>query len=242
MTAPPFVDHGQTAATADVDGDGEITVLARGLTVRGDVFVGDDLHVHGRIEGRLQADGAVFVHPAGAVFAHIAARRVFIAGVVVGDVQAAEWIEIAAGGAVHGDLRAERVVVADGAALRGSVSLLPQAAPAPTARRAGDDDRDGDRDDDRNDDHREGDRHAPTPVPSFDPDRTAALDDDDDDGGDDGDDGDDGVDATARGSRRSRLPAAADGGPPPARGLAPRRRRPPVRFRRASPAPTAQET
>ena len=101
------------------------TVIAAGAVVHGDIHASGDLVVRGRVEGHVAGAGVVFVVEGGVVHADIDAGAVHVRGEVVGDVVAVDLVELVGGGRVTGDVRAARVSIADGATLRGSVTLSP---------------------------------------------------------------------------------------------------------------------
>jgi cytoskeletal protein CcmA (bactofilin family) len=63
----------------------------------------------------------------GRVHADVEARAVVVEGEVVGNVSAADRVEIVAAGSLLGDIFAARVVLADGARFKGSIDMGPQA-------------------------------------------------------------------------------------------------------------------
>ncbi len=87
-----------------------------------------DLDVRGRCDGELQVDGTVTIAEGAICHAVIRARRALVRGEVLGAVMATEFVQIAAGGRVVGDVRAPEVAVDAEAEVTGSVDLL---APAP---------------------------------------------------------------------------------------------------------------
>ncbi len=99
------------------------TVVARGTVVKGEVHAECAVRVHGRVEGQVRCTGMLFVADGGGVHADVTASSARIAGEVVGDVVALDLVELLGAGRVTGDIRAARVVIADGATLRGTVTL-----------------------------------------------------------------------------------------------------------------------
>lgn len=111
------------------------TRIAPGAEVRGKVSGSEDLSVGGRLEGSLHLDGALYVEPEGIVKADVHVTRAVIAGILVGNVEATESIQIAAGGRVQGDLHAPRIGIVEGARLSGSIEMGEvQARPIEEAR------------------------------------------------------------------------------------------------------------
>ena len=73
---------------AKTNGEGA-TRIAAGAQVRGKIAGSEDLSVAGRLEGSLQLEGVLTVEPEGVVKADVFATRVVIAGILVGNIEAA---------------------------------------------------------------------------------------------------------------------------------------------------------
>jgi cytoskeletal protein CcmA (bactofilin family) len=97
------------------------TVIAAGTTVSGPLEAADDVHVAGRVDGKLRSSGTVTVLAGGAVTAELRAQRVRIEGAVIGNVFASDRIEVATGARVVGDLRATVIELAPGATVEGRI-------------------------------------------------------------------------------------------------------------------------
>jgi cytoskeletal protein CcmA (bactofilin family) len=93
------------------------------MTVRGALLGEDDLVVEGRVEGSIAIAGHLVVAEGGVVESDIEVESVDIRGQVVGDVIASSSVTIHPGAQVHGNVRAPRVVIEDGAHFKGSVEM-----------------------------------------------------------------------------------------------------------------------
>lgn len=78
-----------------------------------------DVRVDGEMEGRVVANGTLWVGETGLVRADIQAERLVVAGTVIGEVVARERIELLATANVEGDLHAPRIALEEGSFLRG---------------------------------------------------------------------------------------------------------------------------
>lgn len=101
------------------------TRIGSGTTVRARISGSEDLAIAGRLEGSVELAGTLVVENGGVVKADIAAERVKVAGIVVGDIAASEWIQIAPEGRVLGDLRAPRIGIFEGARFSGTIEMAP---------------------------------------------------------------------------------------------------------------------
>jgi len=99
------------------------TIIGSNITIEGDISGSDPLTVHGTIKGTLQVDDVVTIATSGLVEADIESAAIEVAGVVEGNVTASDKIDIKAGGRLVGDVRAPRVLIADGAAFKGNINM-----------------------------------------------------------------------------------------------------------------------
>lgn len=99
------------------------TVIGETLSVTGNVEGDEDLTVRGRVEGRITITRALVVEATGVLKAECAVKSALVSGVVVGNITATERVELTREARVVGDLCAPKIVVAEGAALRGQVAM-----------------------------------------------------------------------------------------------------------------------
>ncbi len=111
------------------------TIIGPTTVITGDIESDESVIIEGRVEGGVRVAGTVTVEPGGQVRADIVAYDALIAGELLGNVEAERNVTIEEGGSVYGDIRAGRVVLAEGAAFRGSIDMNPEAAQDPTPRR-----------------------------------------------------------------------------------------------------------
>jgi cytoskeletal protein CcmA (bactofilin family) len=105
-----------------VAGDG-VTVIGDSVRVRGTLSGDEDLHILGRVDGRVELQRTLVVAESGIVKAEVSVKNAVISGVVVGNVHASESVEITKEGRMVGDIYAPRVIIVDGASFRGNVDM-----------------------------------------------------------------------------------------------------------------------
>jgi cytoskeletal protein CcmA (bactofilin family) len=120
-----------------------VTVIGDSVRVQGNLSGDEDLHVLGRVDGRIELQRTLVVAPSGIVKAEVVVKNAVVSGVVVGNIRASESVELTREGRMVGDIFAPRVIIVDGASFRGSVDMgdienmpvrKPQAErPRPTA-------------------------------------------------------------------------------------------------------------
>jgi len=97
------------------------SVIGRGMTIRGDVQGEQNLQVWGCIEGNVFLTGDVTIAAGAEVQADISATRIIVAGDVIGNLLAAEKVEVLPTGKGRGNIQAKGLVIYEGASLTGEV-------------------------------------------------------------------------------------------------------------------------
>jgi cytoskeletal protein CcmA (bactofilin family) len=111
-----------TLRTSAIAGDG-VTMIGESVQVRGNLSGDEDLHVLGRVDGRIELQRTLVVAESGIVKAEVSVKNAVISGVVVGNVHASESVELTKEGRMVGDIYAPRIIIVDGASFRGSVDM-----------------------------------------------------------------------------------------------------------------------
>jgi len=102
---------------------GGLSIIAVGLTVRGDLESNGTVKVEGTVEGHVQARDQVLVAKGGVVQGDIDAREAIVGGAVHGAVRTVERVEVQAGAVVNGDIVTRRIAVAEGGSLNGQIRM-----------------------------------------------------------------------------------------------------------------------
>ena len=103
--------------------ESNLTIIGDSVRVQGNLSGDEDLHVLGRVDGRIDLQRTLVVAPSGIVKAEVNVKNAVVSGVVVGNIHASESIEITREGRMVGDIYAPRVIIVDGASFRGSVDM-----------------------------------------------------------------------------------------------------------------------
>ncbi len=111
-----------TIRSQAVAGDG-VTIIGDSVQVRGNLSGDEDLHVLGRVDGRVDLQRTLVVAQSGIVKAEVSVKNAIISGVVVGNIRASESVEITKEGRMVGDIFSPRVIIVDGASFRGNVDM-----------------------------------------------------------------------------------------------------------------------
>jgi cytoskeletal protein CcmA (bactofilin family) len=103
--------------------EGGVTVIGRGITVKGELSGEEDVKIEGRVEGKIVLTKNLLIGQAGVVEADVEADNINIGGTVTGNLVAQNKVEIVASGKMIGDIKAPRVIVAEGAHFKGNVDM-----------------------------------------------------------------------------------------------------------------------
>jgi cytoskeletal protein CcmA (bactofilin family) len=109
-----------TAARSDAS-------ISQGIRIKGEVTGSEDLFVDGVVDGKLSlTNGSLTVGPNGQVKADVTAREVIVRGRVEGRVSGRDRVALLSTGQVNGEVQTDRLVIEDGAILRGKVEAGKQ--------------------------------------------------------------------------------------------------------------------
>jgi cytoskeletal protein CcmA (bactofilin family) len=111
-----------TAATVPMGGP-TACVVGANITVKGEITGDEDVLVEGTVEGQIRITRELRVGPRGKVKASVTAQSVVVSGELVGDCEATGRVEIQATGRLMGDIRAPKIVIAEGAVFRGNSDM-----------------------------------------------------------------------------------------------------------------------
>jgi cytoskeletal protein CcmA (bactofilin family) len=105
---------------------GSACVIGAKTTVKGELTGDEDVLVEGAIEGQVRISRDLRVAASGSVRANIEANSVIVSGEVLGDCTAAVRVDIQATGRLTGNIRAPKIVIAEGAVFRGNSDMSPR--------------------------------------------------------------------------------------------------------------------
>jgi cytoskeletal protein CcmA (bactofilin family) len=98
--------------------------IGKSITIKGDVSGQEDLVIEGHVDGQIDLRSHhLTIGPNGEIQAEISAKQVTIVGRVVGNVTAAERVEICDTGRLEGNVTSPRLLIHEGAVINGTVSM-----------------------------------------------------------------------------------------------------------------------
>jgi cytoskeletal protein CcmA (bactofilin family) len=99
------------------------TVIGSSIVIDGEISGEEHLVVHGTVKGRISVRDSLVVENGGVVEASVESSTITINGTVNGDISASERAELRPSCTVIGDIRAPRILIADGASFKGNVDM-----------------------------------------------------------------------------------------------------------------------
>ena len=96
------------------------TIIGRDTKVQGSVVAGGTLRVDGQVDGEIVAKGDIVVGETGSVKAQIKGRSATIAGVVHGNVEVTDKLELASSAKLYGDIKTGILIIGEGAVFKGA--------------------------------------------------------------------------------------------------------------------------
>lgn len=109
----------------------QLSILARGLHITGEIDSDGIVTIQGRLDGVIRGSPQVVVAPGGVVVGDVFAYEVVVGGRVEGDIRATKRIELQEGGVVQGDVTAPSIVVHEGSEVNGQFRMQQPSAPLP---------------------------------------------------------------------------------------------------------------
>jgi len=111
------------APRSEVDEKRATAWIGQGVVVEGRITSSQDLRIDGSVEGTVEVgDHVLMVGARATVKANLVARSILISGTVIGNVTATDRVDLQATGSVEGDISSPRLMMVDGAIVKGKVN------------------------------------------------------------------------------------------------------------------------
>jgi cytoskeletal protein CcmA (bactofilin family) len=96
--------------------------IGKALRIEGRIFSQENLTIDGEIDGTIElGDHNLMIGEGAAVKADLTAKTITINGAVTGDVLATDRVHLESTGSVDGDITTPRLIMVDGAVIKGRV-------------------------------------------------------------------------------------------------------------------------
>jgi cytoskeletal protein CcmA (bactofilin family) len=99
------------------------TTIGSSIVIDGEISGEEDLVVQGTVKGKIVLKENLVVEGSGVVEADIETANVTVSGQVTGNIRASQRVELRSDGRMVGDIKAPRILIADGASFKGNVDM-----------------------------------------------------------------------------------------------------------------------
>jgi cytoskeletal protein CcmA (bactofilin family) len=99
------------------------TTIGSSIVVDGEISGEEPLTILGTVKGKIAVAQNLMVEHGATVEANVEATALTISGRVTGNVMARERVELRADAKMVGDVKAPRIIIADGASFKGNVDM-----------------------------------------------------------------------------------------------------------------------
>jgi len=104
-------------------GDDNITLLAKGVVLKGEIHVEGTVRIDGRLDGEIQTNGEVIIGEDGLVQGTVTARTVISSGRMKAKVTAAERVQLMKTATLIGEILTPVLIMEEGAKFQGSTDM-----------------------------------------------------------------------------------------------------------------------
>ena len=113
------------AKSNDIKGIEKIsTTLGKETVFNGKMRFSESLKIDGNFEGDIESTGFLYIEDGAVVKADIKVRAVVVGGVVRGNIEASERLEMLSTGQVYGNIRTSKLRIADGVVFEGKCEMI----------------------------------------------------------------------------------------------------------------------
>jgi cytoskeletal protein CcmA (bactofilin family) len=107
--------------------------IGTSLVIQGKIISTEDLTINGQVEGTIElGDHSLIIGVGARIQANLVAKAIVISGAVTGNVRASDKVDLRPTGSVDGDITTPRLVMADGAVIKGRVDARGSGNAPPT--------------------------------------------------------------------------------------------------------------
>jgi len=102
----------------------QVAWIGQAVTIEGKITSAQDIRIDGHVQGSIEVgQHELVLGPGSEVKANLNARSVLIGGKLIGDITAAERVQVQSTGELLGDVVAPRLIIQDGGIVRGKADI-----------------------------------------------------------------------------------------------------------------------
>lgn len=99
------------------------TIIGQNTTIKGSLSSSGSLRIDGQFEGDINSSGELIVGETGRLKAQVIARSAIVAGIINGNMEVGEKLELLSSAKVIGDLKVGSLIVGEGAVFKGNCEM-----------------------------------------------------------------------------------------------------------------------
>ncbi len=107
------------------------SIIGHDAIVKGEIVTKGAIRVDGEFEGRISAQGDIFLGEGGKVVGNLNGSRIVVSGEVNGNIISTNGLEITRSGRVYGDVTGDKLVIDEGAVYKGRVTMERKGTESP---------------------------------------------------------------------------------------------------------------
>ncbi|HUZ17743.1 MAG TPA: polymer-forming cytoskeletal protein [Spirochaetia bacterium] len=108
-------------------GEKIVTTLGKETVFTGTMRFSKSLKIDGRFDGEIISTGFLYIEEGAEIRANIKVKSLVIGGVVHGNIEATEKLEMLSSGQVYGNVRTAKLKIADGVIFEGKCEMIKDA-------------------------------------------------------------------------------------------------------------------
>ncbi len=98
--------------------------LGKDTVLKGILKFEHSVRIQGKFEGSIESSGFLYIEDGAVVRAEIKANSIIIGGVVYGNIEASERVEMLSTGKIYGNVRTAKLKIADGVTFEGKCETI----------------------------------------------------------------------------------------------------------------------
>lgn len=119
----PGVVGGRMDSMMSKKSKGFNTIIGADTTIKGDISSEGSLRIDGKVTGKIEVQGDLFIGSSAVINGNITASNVELSGTVVGNIHTENLLRILSTGKLYGDMQVNAFVADEGAYFQGKCSM-----------------------------------------------------------------------------------------------------------------------
>lgn len=99
------------------------SVIGEGSIFEGKFYIQGSLLINGKFEGDIKTDEQIIIGETGKVKTNISAKKVVVAGTLIGNINAFEYVDLMETGRILGDIAAPVIHINKGVVIQGKITI-----------------------------------------------------------------------------------------------------------------------